>query len=170
MIALGADDWKLLEHAYGPAEDIPRLLEQLAEDPRPKSHYEEEPWFTLWSSLCHQGDVYTASYAAVPHIVGICLSSDGPVDLGFFQLPACVKIAHATGFGPAMPSQLVDDYKNALSQLHDCAFRHASHDWDEGMTLSVAAALAVANGHIRAAETIINLDDDIMARIISGDL
>jgi len=111
MLALGADDWKLLEHAYGPAEDIPRLLEQLAEDPRPKSHYEEEPWFTLWSSLCHQGDVYTASYAAVPHLVGICLSSDGPVDLGFFQLPACVEIAHATGFGPAMPSQLVDDYK-----------------------------------------------------------
>lgn len=170
MIPLDAEDWLHLKHAYGSASDVPGLLEQLAENPGPKSDYQAEPWFSLWSCLCHQGDVYTASYAAVPHIVRICSISDGPVDFSFFQLPACIEIARATGRGPALPSELSGAYRGALHQLHECAFRYASVDWDDSMTLSVAAALAAAKGQIKVAEAIVNLDDDIMGRIITGDL
>lgn len=52
-------DWSQLSHAYGTAEDIPGLLDRLEPDPR------SPVWNDLWSSLCHQGTVYTASYAAL---------------------------------------------------------------------------------------------------------
>ena len=53
-------DWSKLTHAYGTAEDIPGLLSQL--DPDGSS----QVWNDLWSRLCHQGSVYSASHAALP--------------------------------------------------------------------------------------------------------
>ena len=53
-------DWSQLTHAYGPADDVPALLELAEADPR------NPAWNELWSRLCHQGTVYPASYAALP--------------------------------------------------------------------------------------------------------
>ena len=105
----------------------------------------------------------------MPHIVRICLAAEAPVDAGFFALPASIEIARARERGPALPARLSTAYRQALQQLHDCAFRQAAHDWDASMTRAVTAALAAAKGRIEVAEAIINLDDDVMARIITGD-
>ncbi|KAB1978649.1 hypothetical protein [Streptomyces triticiradicis] len=53
-------DWSRLHHAYGTAEDIPGLLDAVRPDPK------DPGWDALWSRLCHQGTVYSASYAALP--------------------------------------------------------------------------------------------------------
>ncbi|MEW1647863.1 hypothetical protein [Streptomyces sp. NPDC091219] len=60
-------DWSGLSHAYGSAEDIPGLFARLggAED--------DEVWQELWGSLCHQGSVYDASWAALPVLTDIAL-------------------------------------------------------------------------------------------------
>lgn len=97
MLSLNDPDWRELEHAYGQAGNVPDLLRQLEHSPEPQGSYRDEPWFSLWSSLCHQGDVYSASYAAVPHVVRICLGTAGPVDQSFFQFPACVEVARSNG-------------------------------------------------------------------------
>ncbi|WP_405764208.1 hypothetical protein OHU34_01750 [Streptomyces sp. NBC_00080] len=52
-------DWSQLKHAYGTAEDIPKLFERLGTEPN------DEAWNDLWSRLCHQGSVYSASFAAL---------------------------------------------------------------------------------------------------------
>ena len=52
-------DWGKLQHAYGPADDMPALLRQLSPDPK------ADVWDTLWSRLCHQGSVYSASFATL---------------------------------------------------------------------------------------------------------
>jgi hypothetical protein len=161
--------WSQLQHAYGSAEDIPPLLRQLSSDPRPQSDYQEEPWFSLWSALCHQGDVYTASYAAVPHVVEIGIKAAGPIHASFFQLPACVEVARLTGRGPAIGPDLAPAYFASLAKLHECAFVHARDSWDGDMAMSVAAALAAAKGQAEVAQAIINLDEDIIARINRGD-
>lgn len=70
MLELDSPRWKKLKHAYGKASDIPALLERLKTAP-PPADWQSEPWFSLWSALCHQHDVYTASYAALPHIAAI---------------------------------------------------------------------------------------------------
>ncbi|MFE7194820.1 hypothetical protein [Kitasatospora sp. NPDC057541] len=53
-------DWSRLTHAYGPADDIPDLLDRLVVAPT------ADLWSDLWSALCHQGTVYPASFAALP--------------------------------------------------------------------------------------------------------
>ena len=53
-------DWSKLRHAYGTAEDIPGLLDQLEPD------LLTQAWDDLWSRLYHQGGAYPASYAALP--------------------------------------------------------------------------------------------------------
>lgn len=53
-------DWAKLRHAYGTAEDIPGLLDQLGPDQLTQA------WHDLWSRLYHQGAAYSASYAALP--------------------------------------------------------------------------------------------------------
>ena len=53
-------DWRTLNHAYGNAADVAGLLEQLSPEP------EASVWEELWSRLCHQGTVYSASFAALP--------------------------------------------------------------------------------------------------------
>ena len=53
-------DWSQLKHAYGTAEDIPALFERLGREPN------DEAWRDLWSRLCHQGSVYSASFASLP--------------------------------------------------------------------------------------------------------
>lgn len=68
MLQLDSDQWTRLRHAYGEASNIPALLRALP-TAEVKRGADAEPWMSLWSSLCHQCDVYSASYAAVPHIV-----------------------------------------------------------------------------------------------------
>ncbi|MCY0939563.1 hypothetical protein [Streptomyces sp. H34-S4] len=53
-------DWSQLNHAYGTAQDIPGLLDAMSPDPQ------DACWNALWSRLCHQGGVCSASYAALP--------------------------------------------------------------------------------------------------------
>jgi hypothetical protein len=53
-------DWTNLRHAYGAAGDVPALLDSLTPDPA------DEVWGELWSRICHQGSVYSASFAALP--------------------------------------------------------------------------------------------------------
>ncbi len=63
-------NWSRLSHAYGSAEDIPALLDQIGSDPT------AERWNDLWSALCHQGSVYSASFAALPWLVGVAGTDD----------------------------------------------------------------------------------------------
>ncbi|SOD88380.1 hypothetical protein SAMN06272765_5692 [Streptomyces sp. Ag109_G2-15] len=59
-------DWSQLTHAYGPADDIPGLFARLDGGPG-----DEQVWHALWSALCHQGSVYSASFAALPLLTDI---------------------------------------------------------------------------------------------------
>lgn len=56
-------NWASLRHAYGIADDIPGLLDQLSPDPH------AEVWGDLWSRICHQGTVYSASFASLPSLL-----------------------------------------------------------------------------------------------------
>lgn len=57
----GMTDWHALQDAYGSAEAIEGLLERAD-----TGH--GDVWDELWSRLCHQGTVYSASYAALPRL------------------------------------------------------------------------------------------------------
>ena len=169
MLDLNDPIWPTLTHAYGSAADTPALLRQLAQSTGCKDDHESEPWFTLWSSLCHQSDVFDASYAALPHILEIGLSATGPIDFSFFQLPAAIEIARFNGKGPPVPPILAKAYSEAVSRLIDCVAVHRHDAWDEPTLLSALSAQAVAKGNHRIAQAIMNLDDDLIGKLINLD-
>src|SRR5690349_19509472 len=135
MLSLDDPAWSKLTHAYGSASDIPALLRQLTDAPGAHEGWESEPWFSLWSSLCHQGDVFDASYAAVPHIVEIACEAHQPIDFGFFQLPAAIEISRNNGKGPPVPLSLGDAYQRAIARLPECVAIHRNELWDQATLL-----------------------------------
>jgi hypothetical protein len=109
------EHWRFLEHAYGSAGDIPGLLLEAETDLRP-GHEPGTTWFKLWSALCHQEDIYTASYAAVPKLIDL---AHRPSYLGRYEpiwLAANIELSRLEGRGPAFPDSLTDAYRQAIQQ------------------------------------------------------
>ncbi|MFC8916880.1 hypothetical protein ACFT5C_14025 [Streptomyces sp. NPDC057116] len=86
-------DWAALEHAYGPAGDVPGLLCAAGS---PDARVRDEAMEDLVSSLCHQGTIYSATAAAVPFVARLALEGTGD-RLGLLWL----LHGAATGTGPA---------------------------------------------------------------------
>lgn len=165
MLLLDDPAWSQLEHAYGAASDIPGLLRTLYSSTGPGAGHDSEPWFGLWSRLCHQGDVYSASYATVPHIVEIASRTRSPIDPSFFLLPSAIEVARTARRGQPVSDDLGHDYFAALNRLSECVSVHSAEPWDQQMVLAVAAAQAIAKGHVVLAEAFLNLDDDWIGKI-----
>lgn len=160
MLELDSPRWYELSHAYGQANDIPSALEALKS--LPESAGESEPWFGIWSALAHQGDVYDASYAAVPHVVA-ALQQD-PVQAGFdfFQFPAWVEICRVRS-GPPIPDDLTGPYFEALAKLPSLAALAANGPMTKDKLICCLAATAAAKNESGIAEVIMELTPEVAA-------
>jgi len=160
MLSFDSQKWSELEHAYGAASDTPELLRQL--ESFPTAEGEAEPWFTIWSSLAHQGDVYSASFAAVPHIVNALSKGPEKACADYFQFPAWVEICRHNN-NTVVPDELFPAYQEALSKLPSLIAAASSNEWDEEFTRCTLAALAVAKGAPSLAEAVLELSPDVLA-------
>jgi hypothetical protein len=59
-------NWRQLSHAYGPATDVPEMIRGLATI-TPENR--EQVLAEVWSSILHQGSLYTATAAAIPFLI-----------------------------------------------------------------------------------------------------
>ncbi|WP_437299236.1 hypothetical protein [Sorangium sp. So ce426] len=157
MLSLTSARWSELEHAYGAASDVPELLRKL--NGLPAAGGDQEPWFSLWSSLAHQGDVYSASFAAVPHVVKALASAPASADFTYFQFPAWVEICRAKK-NIAVPEDLAPAYFDALSQLPSLVAAAASRPWDAGFLVCALSALAASKNQPAVAEAVLELSPE----------
>lgn len=160
-------DWKKYRHAYGSAEDIPALLADLQHFPDcdpPRA----EPYFTLWSSLCHQDDVYTGSYAALPRLVAAMEGQPQAANWSTLLLAISIEISRLKGNGPAVPDELGSSYAAAVARLPALAQALASKDCDELMARVAAAAIPTARGYPDLADGILHLNPDDIDRMIAA--
>jgi hypothetical protein len=156
MLALDSPRWHELTHAYGDASDIPALLRQLSD--LPASVGRDEPWFSLWSALAHQGDVYSASFAAVPHVIEALASNPMAADSTYFQFPAWVESCRAERHVD-IPDDLREPYFKALSTLPRLVAAASDRPWDDEDLLPCAlAAIAAAKGEPLVAQAVLELD------------
>jgi hypothetical protein len=158
--ALSLDDtlrWSNLQHAYGPATDTPGLLRQLVT--RPASCGTDDTWGSLWSSLAHQGDVYSASFAAVPHMVRALSVAPSKADPRYFQFPAWVEICRKKE-AIAVPDDLSPAYFAALAQLPTLVAAAADREWDSDFLRGALSAIAAAKGFGSVGEAIQELSPD----------
>ena len=162
MLELASPRWKELTHAYGPADDMPALLRGL--DDLPPSNGDEEPWFSLWSALAHQGDVYSASFAAVPHVVAALARDPARADGSYFQFPAWVEICRVKG-AVVVPDHLGDAYLAALARLPALAAASV-RPWSPDFLQCVLAAIAASQGQAAIAEAALELSPEVAGEFL----
>jgi hypothetical protein len=116
------------------------------------------PWFTLWCALCHQGDVYSASFAAVPHIIQTLSGNLDKACFDFFLLPASIEVARHKRETP-VPESLRAAYQQSLERLPCLVSGVATRPWDSTFCRSVLAAAAVGKSQYATAELLLEIDD-----------
>lgn len=163
MLPLDSPRWSQLTHAYGSAANVPAWLRELRN--LPSSANNAEPWFSIWSALAHQGDVYASSYAAVPHIVEALAIAPERADSSYFQFPAWVEICRSKS-GPAVPKDLEGPYLAALARLPALVAAAACVEWKPEHLACCMAALAAAKGQPAIAEAAQELTPAVAAEFM----
>jgi hypothetical protein len=158
MLSLDSHRWGELKHAYGTAGNIPALLRQLGDLPSSKN--DAEPWLTLWSALAHQGNVYSASFAAVPHVVHALASAPSRADHSYFQFPAWVEICRARN-QVEIPEDLRASYLESLAQLPAHVAAASNRSWESDLLVCMLAAVAAAKGQPVVAEAVLELTPEV---------
>jgi hypothetical protein len=118
---------------------------------------EAEPYFSLWSALCHQGDIYTASYAALPHVIAIMERNPARAPMTLFLMIASIEISRRNGKGPEIPADLEESYAHALSKVPALVGAASAQEWDHWLCGAALAAVAATQGQSRYAEAILEL-------------
>src|SRR5262245_18966869 len=111
MLDFNSDEWGTLRHAYGDASDTPGIIRRLrAASAREWDAVMEE----LRASILHQGDVFTATYAAMPHLLQLA------IDLGPSKQPDellwSLTFAARGAQGSDCPASLEDDWHDAQEE------------------------------------------------------
>ena len=163
MLSLDSPRWSELEHAYGSASDIPALLKRLSDVQDSKDN--GGPWSDLWSSLAHQGDVYSASFAAVPYVVQALASSPESAGFEYFQFPAWVEICRQKK-GISVPDDLTSSYFEALSRLPALAAAASTREWDTTLLPCVLSAIAASKGQVLIAEAVMELSPEVAGEFL----
>jgi len=155
MLSLDSKLWCDLGHAYGSADDIPELLQEIGS--LPDDADDAEPWFTLWSALAHQGDVFQASFAAVPHVVATLTSAPATAPQVFVHFPAWVEICRLKA-GTVVEPTLAAAYSDALGKLPGLAAIAISRpNCDSYLLQCSLAAIAASKGEAALGEALLEL-------------
>ncbi len=157
MTEIPANRWSQLTHAYGAAVDIPTLLERARFDLRPGSD-SQSAWFELWSALCHQGDAYTASYAAAPVLIAIAKGRERKAQYDPLCLVGCVELARLEGRAPPIPNDLSVGYERAKNDAASMIEALLETPLDEEWRVALSADLASLQGDVVKARTLLDAE------------
>ena len=158
-------DWSRRRHAFGPADDLPRLLRDVAGGGPPADRAVSELFGTIW----HQGTVYDATSVAVPFLGELAASDDVDGEIRFLLLALIFAIGRGKGYWqvhadgatqrPDTPDNLpavleaerewVQACKEAVRGVADEFIENLS-TWPDRLWLSVATLVVVAGEAGRA--------------------
>lgn len=153
--------WSELRGGYRvPYDPRPALatLEQAADAP---AAFDE-----LWNELHHQGDVDTASYAAVPHLVQL-YAKHGHQGDNTYSLLGCIELARRAAHNPPFPTWLGAGYEEAWRRLGHLAVDDLARTSDPLLTRAAMGALAIARGMPRIGEILLDCTDDELEEMLT---
>lgn len=155
VISLDSPRWKTLDCACWKPEAIPDLIREIASEKTPNYH-DNGAWFHVYSSIFHQSSIYSATYAALPHLVDIAETGNLLQRVAIMCLAGEIQI-----FGQSegqIPADLLADFQAAMDTAKAFsltvvrqASREATADssgirWVAGQTWSVADLLQAFGG------------------------
>jgi hypothetical protein len=123
-------------------------------------------WSELWDELHHQGDVDSASYAAVPHLVRVHRLRD-VADWNTYSLVGAIEHWRSSPRNPAIPAWLKSGYDEAWRALPALAMRDLARSEDPLLTRCALGVVAMARGLRRAGEILLEFTDDELEEMIS---
>ncbi|WP_030246385.1 hypothetical protein [Streptomyces sp. NRRL S-455] len=147
-------DWSQLHHAYGTAEDIPGLLDAVSQDPS------DSGWSELWSRLCHQGTVYSASHATLPALRDMARRWSPADRQGPLLLAGAIAASTDQPHGEQDPHVAYAAEMSDLLQLTEEALRDPGLGDDPGTYVYLLAALLSFEGVDVWGEQLDGLNDD----------
>ena len=140
--------WADLETAYGDASEIPSLLRQLGEGDFANAIAE------LWSGLCHQGDVYSASLAAFPHLVRIAAARTDEHWIEVIHLASAIEMGRQQQALTADPG-----YQTAIDGALSLCARRIAEPLPDAWEAVLPAAITSFRGYGQAASLIFQLGE-----------
>ena len=144
MLSLDNPRWQDLK-ANGDPLEIPQLLARIR-------HTTSHEYFLqllddLWELVYHQYDVYTASYAVLPHLVDLLalkLPSERRNLISFIGMSAA--IAYRPDMDP-VPDDLRADYTEALDRVAPLILECFLMNWSDEEHAQLCGALSAVQGH-----------------------
>ena len=162
MVELDSPRWGTLRQAFGTAEDIPKLLSLLE---TVDDGVRQEIWLGLWGTLCPEGEVYSASYAAVPHLVEYARRRPAARGAEAVHLVGAIEVGRLGVGAPEVPDDLVAGYRAAVAELPALIAGWVGEPWDGDTTQVLSAALAIAKGHPRFGAAALLLEPSVVCPV-----
>ena len=137
MLALDDERWLQMNGGYKARFDPRPLLRRLESDKNTGP-----VWHALWDELHHQGDVGEASFAAVPHLVRLCIDR-GEFDWNVYALTAVIELARDKNGNPDVPQWTRDSYFRAIRELAEVGCREILNASDPDHVRAILSVLAI---------------------------
>ena len=115
---LTATPWATLDHAYGQATDVPKLIRRLT-----KAATAENAAHALWAAVLHQGSIYSATAPAMKAIAHLLTAGDAamPALTAWLLRNFAAAVQNYSGVDEAAEAQAVADGEAAaVATLHAC--------------------------------------------------
>jgi hypothetical protein len=143
---------------------------RLPYDPRPaiaklKAGQDGLAWAELWDELHHQGDVDTASYAAVPELVRVHEARTVP-DWNMYALVGTIELERGRGKNPDLPSWVEQPYRAALTRLGELAHEDLKATDDPLIARSALGVIALTKGLREHARLLFDLGESEVKEIV----
>lgn len=149
MLPLNDPRWQIYQGGYRIPYDASIPLRKLMHNDPTQAIWEE-----LWNELHHQGDVDTASYAAVPYLVTYA-QHQSRLDWNVFGLISTIELARPKN--PPLPPELQESYFQAIQSIPKIIGEHPQLSWDDLLTQNIMSCIALARGQRILAEVYLEL-------------
>lgn len=162
MLPLDDARWGTFVGGYQVVYDASDALQQLVDGDNVEEAIKE-----LANELCHQGDLGTASYAAVPWLVQYLRRCP---DLDARVCDLVLTIEFGRPFNKAVvPDFLLDSYEHAIRELPDVVLSKRGGQWTDSQVQLAASALALGQGNHWFARTYYELDRATLTEMIENE-
>lgn len=160
MLDLTDARWGELQGGYRVPYDPRSALVKLE-----RGHAVADAWDELWQQLHHQGDVGTAAYAAVPHLLRVH-GIRGATDWNTFALVGCIEQLRGVGRNPVLPHWLRDGYEKAWRDIVPVALGDLARSSDPELVRAAIGCIAIARGLRRIGEVLLDFTDDELGEMV----
>ncbi len=124
----------------------------------------ETMWPELWNELHHEGDVGTASYASVPHLVRIYRTRRA-IDWNIYAMVATIELARDQRQNPELPKLLEKGYFRAFYQLAGIGHSEVVRAEDPESVRVILGVIAISKGLRVHARFLVEFSEDELLEV-----